>query len=137
MEWIDEYFAFHERMKDHLTSIGIKIKFCGDRVKFIHCSDGKDCKFLKYSLNKDIDARPIDCKIYPFLVDWETIDFDKKIVKLYYWSNDCPLVKRKSIPLEFKNEVISIIKRDFAVLFYGSQFKIKFMDRVYKEKVRK
>jgi len=131
-EWVDEYFAFHERIKDHLTSIGIQIDFCDDRVKFIHCSDGKACKFLKYSLNKDVDARPIDCKIYPFVVDWETIDFDNKIVKLYYWDEDCPLIKKKLISPEFKNEVENIIKRYFAVLFYGAQFKVKFSKKVFK-----
>lgn len=77
-EWIDEYFAFHERLKDHLKSLGIKINFTGDRVNFTNCSDGKKCKFLKYSTNKDVDLRPIDCKIFPFIVDWDSIDFDKK-----------------------------------------------------------
>lgn len=126
-EWANEYFAFHERMKDHLTSHGIKIGFCGDRVRFKNCSDGRKCKFLKYSLNKDIDSRPIDCKIYPFAVDWNSIDFDRKTVKLLYWDSDpCPLVKSNRIPEGFRKEVESILKRDFAVLFYGARFDIKF-----------
>jgi hypothetical protein len=131
-EWLFEYFAFHERMKDHLTSIGIKIDFFGDRVRFTNCSDGKDCKFLKYSLNKDIDPRPIDCKIYPFVVDWPSIDFDNKIVRLYFWDKDCPLVKNNKISQEFKKEVENIIKRNFAVLFYNAQFKIKFSNKIFK-----
>jgi len=89
---------------------------------------------LKYALNKDIDPRPIDCKIYPFVVDWDTIDFDKKIVKLYYWDNTCQLVKEKKIPKEFKKEVEHIIKRDFAHLFWGTKFKIEFVNKVYKHK---
>jgi len=132
-EWVNEYFEFHERMKDHLTSIGIKIEFIGDRVKFENCSDGKECKFLKYSLNKDIDQRPIDCKIFPFVVDWDAIDFDKKIVKLYYWDDDCPLVKAKSIPESFRREVETIIIRDFTVLFCGARFKVEFVNEVYKK----
>jgi len=132
-EWINEYFAFHERIKDYLTSLGIQINFMGDRVKFKNCSDGKRCKFLKYSLNKDVDPRPIDCKIYPFIVDWDSIDFDKKVVKLYYWDDDCPLVKNNSIPDEFKKEVETIIKRDFAVLFYGARFTVEFINEVYKK----
>lgn len=133
-EWINEYFAFHERIKDYLVSRGIKINFVGDRVRFLNCSDGKECKFLRYSLNKSIDPRPIDCKIYPFVVDWESIDFDKKIVKLYYWDNECPLVKTNTIPLKFRKEVETIIKRDFAVLFYGTRFRVKFIDKVFKHK---
>ena len=132
-EWVNEYFAFHERIKDYISSLGIKINFIRDRVRFKNCSDGKKCKFLEYSLNKDIDPRPIDCKIYPFAVDWDSIDFNRKIVKLYYWSNSCPLVKNNSIPLEFRKEVETIIKRDFAVLFYGARFTVKFVSNVYRE----
>ncbi|GEM_PF-2002288 len=137
-EWTNEYFAFHERIKDHLLSCGIKIEFCGDRVRFKNCSDGKRCKFLTHSLNKDIDPRPIDCKIYPFAVDWESIDFDNKIVKLFYSDSHysdliCPLVKNKSIPESFKKEVETIIKRDFAVLFYGARFNVEFVEEVLKD----
>ncbi len=136
-EWVNEYFAFHERLKDYIASLGIKIKFVKDRVQFKNCSDGKGCKFLKHSLNKDIDPRPIDCKIYPFCVDWKEIDFDKKIVRLYYWESNwedcCTLVKKNAIPKLFKKEVETIIKRDFAVLFYGARFKVKFIDEIYKE----
>lgn len=132
-EWIEEYFAFHERMKEHLLKHGIKINFAGDRVQFKNCSTGKECKFLKYSLNKDIDSRPIDCKIYPFVVSWKTIDFDHKIVKLYYWDDNCPLVKEKSVPKNFRRKVDEIIKRDFAALFYGAKFKVKFINKVHKQ----
>jgi Fe-S-cluster containining protein len=128
-EWVNEYFAFHERMKDHLTSLGIKIEFAGDRVRFKHCTDGKRCKLLKYSLNKDVDPRPIDCKIFPFVVDWDSIDFDKKIVDLYYWDDSCPLVKENKIPGDFRKEVENIIKRDFAVLFYGARFAVNFKNK--------
>jgi hypothetical protein len=131
-EWVNEYFAFHERIKDYLLSLGIKIFFKGDRVFFKNCSDGKNCKFLKYSLNKDIDPRPIDCKIYPYEVDWDTFDSGKKIVTLHYWDNDCPLVRKNAIPEKFKKEVEYIIKRDFAVLFYGSKFEVKFKNKVHK-----
>jgi len=128
-EWVNEYFAFHERQKDYLKAKGMKIIFKKDRVYFKNCSDGKNCKFIKYSLNKDIDPRPIDCKIYPYEIDWEDINFDKKIIKLYYWGDDCPLVKNENIPKSFKKEVEKIIKRDFSVLFYGARFKIKFIGR--------
>lgn len=132
-EWANEYFAFHERIKDYLVSLGVKIEFTGDRVRFKNCSDGKSCKFLIHSLNKDVDPRPIDCKIYPFAVDWNSIDFDKKIAKIYYWDKECPLVKNNSIPQEFKKEVENIIKRDFAVLFYGARFKIEFVNEILKD----
>ncbi len=132
-EWVNEYFAFHERIKGHLISKGIQIKFNGDRVNFKNCSDGKECKFLKYSLNKDVDSRPIDCKIYPFVVDWDSIDFDKKTVRLHYWDDSCSLVKTNSVPKEFRNEVENIIKRDFALLFYGARFSVEFVDKVYKK----
>ncbi len=134
VEWIGEYLAYHDNIKEHLQKQGIKIQFKDDRVYFTHCSDGKKCKFLKYALNKTIDPRPIDCKIYPFVVDWDTIDFDNKIVKLYFWDNTCPLVKNKKIPSEFKKEVEHIIKRDFAHLFWGTKFKIEFVNEVYKHK---
>ena len=130
-EWVNEYFAFHERIKGHLTSKGIQIEFIEDRVKFKNCSDGKECKFLKYSLNKDIDPRPIDCKIYPFMVDWDSIDLDKKMVRLNYWDDSCPMVKTNSVPKEFRSEVENIIKRDFALLFYGARFSVEFIDKVY------
>jgi len=140
-EWVNEYFAFHERMKDHLTSHGVKIRFAGDRVRFTDCSDGKECKFLKYSLNRDIDQRPIDCKIYPFAVDWENIDFDKRIVRLYWWENDpkkfCPLVKSDAIPVEFRREVENIIKRNFAFLFYGAGFDVKFFNKPHPKSARR
>lgn len=129
-EWVNEYFAFHDRMKDHLKSLGIKIEFVRDRVRFKNCSDGKLCKFLKYSLNKGIDPRPIDCKIFPFAVDWDSIDFGKKIVRLYYWDDSCPLVKNNSIPDDFREEVGMIIKRDFAVLFCGATFSVEFVNKV-------
>jgi len=129
-EWVNEYLLFHERIKDHLVSLGIKIEFIGDRVRFKKCSDGKKCKLLTNSLNKDIDPRPIDCKIYPFAVDWKSIDFDKKIVKLLWWDKGCPLVIANKIPEEFRTEVVGIIKRDFAVLFYGVSFKVEFVDEV-------
>jgi len=119
-------------MKKHLVSLGIKIEFSGDRVRFKNCSDGKKCKFLEHSLNKDIDPRPIDCKIYPFAVDWVNIDFNRKIARLRYWEenkeNYCPLVKSNSIPEEFKRETEAIIKREFAFLFYGARFTVKFPD---------
>jgi len=134
IEWVVEYLAYHDNIKDHLLSHGINIEFKEDRVYFTGCSDGKKCKFLKYALNKNVDPRPIDCKIYPFVVDWDTIDFDKKIVKLYYWDNTCPLVKQNKIPLEFRKEVENIITRDFAFLFFGAKFKVKFMADVYKHK---
>jgi hypothetical protein len=129
-EWIIEYVAFHERMKDYLLSLGIKIEFINDRVQYHNCSDGEECKFIKYSPNKDLDLRPIDCKIYPFAVDWNTIDFDKKIIKLYYWDGDCPLVASKAIPENFKKEVENIVKYNFAELFCGMRFKIKFINKV-------
>lgn len=129
-EWVDEYFAFHEKYKDYLKSLGIKITFTGDRVRFKNCSDGKQCKFLKYALNKDIDPRPIDCKIYPYCVDWKSIDFDNKIVNVYLWDKDCPLVKNNKIPEAFRKEVAKILKRDFGILFYGVRFKIRFINKV-------
>ena len=129
-EWANEYFAFHERIKDHISSLGIKIDFIGDRVQFKNCSDGKKCKFLLNSLNKDVDPRPIDCKIYPFTVDWKSIDFDNKIVRVYYWDKGCPLVINNSIPEDFKKEVENIIRRDFGFLFYGAKFKVEFIDEV-------
>lgn len=132
-EWVNEYFAFHERMKDHLLSLGIKMEFDGDRIRFKNCTNGKKCKFLTYSLNKDIDARPIDCKIYPFAVDWKSIDFDKKTVKLYYWDRGCPVLENQGIPESFKKEVENIIKRDFAVLFHGARFSTEFIEEVMKD----
>lgn len=134
-EWVNEYFAYHERFKDYLKKMGVKIKFIGDRVRFTSCSDGKNCKFLKYSLNKDIDPRPIDCKIYPYTVDWDSIDFDKKIIKLFYWDDRaCPLIKNYPISDKFKDEVKTILKRDFAFLFYGARFSIEFADKPRKNK---
>jgi hypothetical protein len=130
-EWANEYFAFHERIKDYLISKGIKIVFKGDRVWFRNCSDGKNCKFIDISTNKDIDLRPIDCKIYPYVVDWDTIDFDNKIVNLYFWDNDCPLVRENKIPDKFQEEVKNIIKRDFYFLFYGTQFEVKFIKKIH------
>jgi len=132
-EWVNEYFLFHERIKEHLISLGIEIEFRGDRVLFRKCSDGKRCKFLLHSLNKDIDPRPIDCKIYPFTIDWKSIDFDRKIIRVHYWDRGCPLVKKNAIPKSFKNEVENILKRDLSVLFYGTRFKIKFIDEVLKD----
>jgi hypothetical protein len=129
-EWVNEFFLFHERMKENLISHGIKINFKGDRVEFKKCSSGKECKFLKYSLNKDADPRPIDCKIYPYAVDWKSIDFDKKIVKVLYWDKGCPLVKNNAIPDSFNETVANIIKRDFAVLFYGANFKVSFVKKI-------
>jgi len=132
-EWVNEYFAFHERAKDHLIKAGIKIKFVGDRINFKNCSDGKKCKFLKYSLNRDVDSRPIDCKIFPYAVDWENIDFNNKVVHLYYWDKTCPLTKNNSVPESFRKEVEAIIKRDFAVLFYGARFKVEFINDICKK----
>ncbi len=125
-EWANEYFLFHEKLRNHLESVGINIEFRGDRVKFLGCSDGRGCKFIKHSLNRNVDPRPIDCKIYPFSVDWNNIDFGKKIVSLTYWDLECPLVRSNKIPKKFKSEVEAIIKRDFAVLFYGTRFDVKF-----------
>lgn len=131
-EWFVEYFAFHDRMKDYLKSLGIEINFKGDRVEYKNCSDGKNCKFLKYSLNKQIDPRPIDCKIYPFKVDWDTIDFDKKIVYLYFWDETCPLIKEGKISKSFKTEVENIIKRDLAALFNSAVFTVKIISKLKK-----
>jgi len=128
-EWIVEYFKFHERLKDHLKKHWIKIKFIKDRVEFKNCSDGKKCKFLKYSLNKDIDPRPIDCKIYPFSVDWHNIDFDKKIVNLYLRWMECPIIKMRASLEKFKKQVEYIIKRDFATLFEWLDFQVKFIEK--------
>lgn len=126
-EWISEYFLFHERMKEYIESLWIKTEFAGDVVRFSKCSTkNKECKFLKHSLNKDIDMRPIDCKIFPYAVDWQLIDFDKKIVWLCYWDRTCPIVAKNSIPDDFKEEVKNIIKRDFAVLFYWARFDVRF-----------
>lgn len=135
-EWANEYFAFHERLKDHIESLGIEIRFIGDRARFRNCFDKKrkGCKLLLHSLNKDVDPRPIDCKIYPYVVDWKSIDFDKKAVSLFLWEfsrkKGCPLAKNNKIPEIFRKEVENIIKRDFAVLFYGARFNIKFINKV-------
>ncbi|PIU22013.1 MAG: hypothetical protein COT14_03380 [Candidatus Diapherotrites archaeon CG08_land_8_20_14_0_20_30_16] len=126
-EWIIEYCAFHERMKDHLKKIGIKIKFDKDVIQFSNCSTGKECKFIKYSTNKSIDLRPIDYKIYPYHVDWKEMDFDNKKAQLYFADFDCPLTKKK-ISKEFNNNVEKVIKRDFSLLFYGMDFDVVFHD---------
>ena len=131
-EWVNEYFLFHEETKENLLSHKIKIDFIGDRVRFKNCSTGKECKFFKYSLNKDRDPRPIDCKIYPYCVDWKNIDFNNKTVSLYLWDKECPLSRKNKIPDEFKKEVENIIKRDFSVLFYGAIFKVKFINKINK-----
>lgn len=128
-EWIVEYVAFHERMKDLLTKNGIKLEFYNDRVRFYNCSDGKNCKFLKLSPNKNIDPRPIDCKIYPYVVDWNTIDFDKRVVKIYFWDMTCPLIKTGKINLKFRKQVENILKRDFGYLFHGMEFTIKIINK--------
>lgn len=137
VEWINEYFLFHERIKESLITAGVKVSFKGDRVYFKNCSDGKLCKFLKHSLNKDIDPRPIDCKIYPYAVDWDSIDFDKKIINVYYWDDECPLVTRKIIPKKFTKEVEQILKRDFATMFSGAIFSINFISKVFMDKYYK
>ena len=128
-ERVIEFLKFHDREKEYLKNHGIKINFKKDRVEFTNCSTGKECKFIKYALNKDIDPRPIDCKIYPFSVDRHNIDFDKKIVRLYLWSVKCPIVHIKANLNDFKKEVKMIIKRDFAALFDGANFTVKFMDK--------
>lgn len=125
-ERVIEFLKFHDKQKEHLKSHGIKIKFKKDRVEFSNCSDGKNCKFIKYALNKDFDPRPIDCKIYPFSVDWHNIDFDKKIVHLYLRSVKCPIIHMKAQLETFKQEVEMIIRRDFAALFDGANFTVKF-----------
>ncbi|MFH1822772.1 MAG: hypothetical protein ABH830_03660 [Patescibacteria group bacterium] len=130
-EWVNEYFVFHDRLKDYLESIGVKIYFKGDRVYFENCSDGKEYKFFKYTLNNNIDPRPIDCKIYPYCVDWEDIDFNKKKVKLCIWDKNCPLVKNRNITEDFRKDVENIIKRDFSLLFYGANFSVEFNDSVF------
>jgi len=52
--------------------------------------------------------------------------------KLYLWDSGCPVVKSKKIPEKFKKEVEDIIKRDFAVLFHGARFSVKFVNRVHR-----
>lgn len=128
-EWIIEYCAFHDRVKDYLKEKGVKLKFVSDVVRFYNCSDGKNCKLVKYATNKQIDLRPIDCKIYPYAVDWHTIDFDKRTIKICWWDNDCPLVKNKQTPADFKEEVMRILRRDFSLLFYGMDFSFEFVDK--------
>lgn len=136
-EWVMEYLAFHDRARVFWESKGIKFKFKGDRVGVTNCSTGKECKFLKYSLSKDYDQRPIDCKIYPYFVDWEEIDFNKKKINLYFADFDCPLTKEQ-MPPEFKDNVSRIIKRDFSLLFFGADFEVIFHDQckydIYKTK---
>lgn len=129
-EWIVEYLAFHHRMKDFLKDKGIKIVFKGDRVEYKNCSTGKECKFIKYATNKDIDSRPIDCKIYPYLVDWKDLDWEKGIVNLYFWDLGCPLVQKNKISKDFKDSITKVIKRDFSLLFYGIDFDVVFHDYV-------
>ena len=126
-ERTNEYLVFHKKLKDHLISHGVSIDFLNDRVRFSNCSDGKTCKFLKHSPNKGIDPRPLDCKIFPFVVDWDSVDFNKKSINLYSSDKSCPLVKNNAIPNDFKREVEVIIKRDMAVLFSNHEFKVNFM----------
>jgi hypothetical protein len=127
-EWVVEYFAFHERVKDFLKSLGIEILFRNDRVVFRNCGDGKGCKFLRCGLNDDVDLRPIDCKIYPFFVEWNTIDFDKKVVRLLY-DRDCPVASKGRLPEDFKKRVRDVIRRDFSLLFYGADFRVVFTNK--------
>ncbi len=136
-EWVVEYFAYHDKIKNYLISRGIEIEFADDRVRFHNCSDGKNCKFLKYSTSSGVDIRPIDCKIYPFAVDWHTIDFDKKIVYVYYNDDLCPLYKAGKITDDFKKEVEKILRRDFAFLFYGTNFEFVFKDEFIDMKYEK
>jgi hypothetical protein len=129
-EWIIEYAAFHEKIKKQLLKKGIKLSFYNDRIRISNCSDGKNCKFLTEPFNKTMDLRPIDCKIYPYAVDWNTIDFDKKIVNLYYWDYNCPMVTLRKISPKFKEEVKRIIQRDFSFLFHKMKFDIIFHDKI-------
>lgn len=133
-EWINEYLFFHDRIKDFIKSKGIEIEFVDDRVRFKKCSDGKHCKFLQFPLNKGLDMRPIDCKIYPFAVDWHTIDFDKKIVNILYCDNDCLFVQKKLIDDDFRKEVVDILRRDFTLLFYGVDFEFRFAEQFIDKK---
>lgn len=136
-EWIPEYSFFHASIKDYLISKGINMRFHGKRrdlVRFTNCSDPIDrsCKFLKYATNRDVDPRPIDCKIYPYAVDWKTIDFKKGIVKVYLWDRGCPLVKVNAIPESFRNQVNMILGRDFGRIFHGMKFEFKYVNKVLK-----
>ncbi len=51
---------------------------------------------------------------------------------LYFWDEDCPLAKNNSILPEFKVEVEEIIKQGFSSVFHGTKFKIKFINKVFK-----
>jgi len=125
-EWIVEYFMFHDKIKNELISDGVKINFKEEKVFFENCSLGKmKCSFLKHS-PEGVDLRPIECKIYPYRVDWHSVDFDNKVVILFCIDENCPLVKDKTENEKYKKEIERIIKRDFALLFNGAQFGVAF-----------
>jgi hypothetical protein len=124
-EWVAEYFMFHDKIRDKLVSDGVKIDFREGRFFFERCFNKGKCSFLKHS-PEGVDLRPIECKIYPYRVDWHSVDFDNKIVILFCIDGNCPLVKDKAENERYKKEVERIIKRDFALLFNGAQFEVAF-----------
>ena len=125
-EWIVEYFTFHDKIRDKLISSGVKINFKEDKVFFENCSPGKrECSFLKHS-PENVDLRPLECKIYPYRMDWHNVDFDKKSVILFCVDGNCPLVRENKKDEEYRREIEKIIKRDFAKLFNGVEFEVQF-----------
>jgi hypothetical protein len=146
-EWVPEFSTFHRVFKDYLRSLGVNITFGvqievpgsrnnsvrQDLVQFTNCSEDGKCKFLRYAPNRDIDPRPIDCKIYPYAVDWKTIDWDRNVFKVHLWDNGCPVVESDSgIPQSFRDKVTYILKRDFKTLF-GADFSFEYVNEVLQD----
>ena len=124
-EWVAEYFIFHDKIRDKLVSNGVKIDFKEGKFFFERCFNKGECSFLKYS-PRGVDLRPIECKIYPYRVNWRGVDFNKKIVILFCINESCPLVKNKKEDKEYRKEIEKIIKRNFALFFNGAQFEVQF-----------
>lgn len=129
--WTPEWYAFHALQRNHFESYGVRFsqardgRHRSDVIRFRNCSEDGRCKLILYAPDRDVDPRPIDCKIYPYAIDWESIDLRRNEVYVGFWDKTCPMIAQ-GIPPSFRNQVTKILRRDLARLFNNTVFDMKF-----------
>ncbi len=111
-EPIDDFFnSYLGQNLDELWNLGIFFEFRDGKVWFKNCSDGEECKVLKY-LGDGGDVRSIVCKIFPYVHNWLQYGDDKFPA---VFLKPCPAtMPGHTVPKKFTTEVLRLVSEHYS-----------------------
>jgi hypothetical protein len=93
---------------ERISSLGIKIHSGWEVVSYIGCS--KDGRCLLDSICDGEDARPLDCRIFPYKRSFMPMPSGH----VYIYLQNCPATEPNySVPEQFTQKVIQMIRKQY------------------------